>query len=84
MLIIGTAAVYQQLEYMQSKNLGFDKEQVVVLPHSPNEEPLVAALRQHPSVLSVSVSQRVPVSTINSDGRPLRHLELLRYPAEYT
>lgn len=70
-LIIGTAVVYQQLDYLRQKNLGFDKEQVVVMPYSPNEEPLLAALEQHPNVLSASVSQRVPVNTYNTDGRPV-------------
>lgn len=32
LLIIGTVIVYLQLEHMQNKNLGFDEEQVVVMP----------------------------------------------------
>ena len=32
LLIISTAIVYQQLDYMQSKRLGFDKDQIVVIP----------------------------------------------------
>ena len=32
LLIISTAIVYQQLDHMQSKQLGFDKDQVVVIP----------------------------------------------------
>ena len=32
LLIISTAIVYQQLDYTQSKRLGFDKDQVVVIP----------------------------------------------------
>ena len=32
LLIISTATVYQQLEYMQNKHLGFDKDQVVIIP----------------------------------------------------
>ena len=31
-LIIGTAIVYQQLNLLREKNLGFDKEQVVIIP----------------------------------------------------
>jgi len=31
-LIIGTVAVYLQLQHMQDKELGFDKDQVVVMP----------------------------------------------------
>lgn len=32
LLIVSTAIVYQQLDYMQSRHLGFDKDQVVVIP----------------------------------------------------
>lgn len=32
MLIIGTVIVYLQLQHMQNKKLGFDKEQIVVMP----------------------------------------------------
>lgn len=32
MLIIGTIVVYLQLQHMQNKKMGFDKEQVVVMP----------------------------------------------------
>jgi ABC-type antimicrobial peptide transport system permease subunit len=30
--IVGTMVVYQQLEYMKNKNLGYDKEQLIYLP----------------------------------------------------
>ncbi|NIM15333.1 MAG: FtsX-like permease family protein [Candidatus Aminicenantes bacterium] len=30
--IVGTMVVYQQLEYMRNKNLGYDKEQLIYLP----------------------------------------------------
>jgi len=34
-LIIGTFVIYQQLEYMQNANLGFDKENVVLISFRP-------------------------------------------------
>ncbi|MFB3133215.1 MAG: ABC transporter permease [Rhodothermales bacterium] len=73
-LITGTALVYSQLDYMRSKHLGFDKNQVVVMPHAHTgqEDALLATLLQHPNVLSVAVSQRVPVHTVNADSRPVR------------
>ena len=73
-LIAGTAIVYLQLDFVRSKNLGFDKEQVVVMPHprTGQEDALRAALMQHPTVTHVTESQRVPVNTINADGRPVR------------
>ncbi|MDX1642326.1 MAG: FtsX-like permease family protein, partial [Balneolaceae bacterium] len=35
-LIIGSVVVYLQLQHMQSKNLGFEKEQIIILPMSQN------------------------------------------------
>jgi len=32
MLLVGTGVVYKQLDFMKSKDVGFDKEQIVVLP----------------------------------------------------
>jgi putative ABC transport system permease protein len=34
-LIIGTAVIYKQLKYLRSADLGFNKEQVIVLPVRP-------------------------------------------------
>jgi putative ABC transport system permease protein len=72
LLMIATAAVYRQLDYVRNMRLGFDKEQVVALPYSENEKPLLAALAQNPAVLNASVSQRVPVNDVNADGRTVR------------
>ncbi len=36
-LIIGTSLVYKQLQYMLNKDVGFDKEQVVVVPLGSSE-----------------------------------------------
>lgn len=35
-LIIGSIVVYLQLQHMQSKNLGFEKERIIILPMSQN------------------------------------------------
>lgn len=37
-LIIGTLVVYSQLEYMQNKDLGFDKDQVLIIRNSESLE----------------------------------------------
>ena len=68
-LISSTVIVYSQLDYLRHKDLGFDKEQVVVMPYSPNEAAVRAALEQHPGVVRTTVSQRVPVNTIGADGQ---------------
>lgn len=63
-LIICVGVVSNQLDYMQSRNLGFDKEHVVVLPSSPriisNLEGFKTRLLQNPDVLSISAAKRVP------------------------
>lgn len=67
MLVIGTIVVYLQLQHMQSKNLGFDKEQVVVMPITQTliawefEEFREKAL-SNPHVKSVSGSSKILAS----------------------
>ena len=63
-LIICVGIVSSQLDYMQSRNLGFEKEHVVVLPSSPaiisRLEGFKTRLLQNPNILSVSAAKRVP------------------------
>ena len=64
-LAIGTAAVYEQLHYIQTANLGFVRDQVMVLPvRDPairkNPERAKQAFLQVPSVLAVSASTSQP------------------------
>ena len=63
-LIICVSGVSSQLSYMQTRNLGFDKEHVVVLPSSPamveNLDSFKSRLLLNPSILSVSAAKRVP------------------------
>ncbi|NIR49132.1 FtsX-like permease family protein [candidate division KSB1 bacterium] len=64
-LIIGTAVVYSQLSYMQNKRLGFEKEQVVVLPIeddslTEDSEFVKTELLQHPDVVTATASDNVP------------------------
>jgi putative ABC transport system permease protein len=61
-LIIGTAVVYLQLNYMRSRDLGFSKDQTLVVdtendPHKVAFRQEVAAL---PNVQSISFSGSVP------------------------
>jgi putative ABC transport system permease protein len=71
-LIIGTFVIQDQLRYMREKNLGFDKEQVVVIPmHDENTrhayEYIKEEFRNNPSVLSVTASSSVP-------GKPVTNI----------
>ena len=64
-IIVGTIVVYQQLDYMQMKNLGFDGEQVVVvnLPRShvmAGPATVKTQLLQHPAVENVSLASVIP------------------------
>lgn len=73
-LIVGTLVVYTQLSYLREANLGFDKEQVVVVPMQ-DETALASypafkeALLQQADVLAVSVaSERLPSELLNGSG----------------
>ncbi len=63
-LIICVGIVSSQLDYMQTRNLGFDEEHVVVLPSSPGMifrlEGFKTRLLQNPNILSISAAKRVP------------------------
>ena len=60
-LIIGTVVVYHQSDYIKNKKLGFNKEQVIVIPI---DRQLVkrykSAVSAHAAVLNVSASSTVP------------------------
>ncbi len=66
-LIAGTVVVYQQMGFLQAKNLGFDTEEVVVLEGAemmgPQAEAFRGALRDLPGIERVTNSELVP-------GRP--------------
>tara|TARA_R110002012_G_scaffold320297_3_gene543161 strand:+ start:63523 stop:65892 length:2370 start_codon:yes stop_codon:yes gene_type:complete len=63
-LIVAVLVVVRQLDFMQSKDLGFEKEDIVVLPTSPailqNYLILKDRLERHQGINSVSISSRVP------------------------
>ncbi|MCG8373571.1 MAG: FtsX-like permease family protein, partial [Balneolales bacterium] len=63
-LIVSVGIVYNQLEFIQSKELGFNKENVAVISAEPevaaNYVPLKERLLQQPGILDVSMQSRVP------------------------
>jgi putative ABC transport system permease protein len=65
-LIIATGIVYDQLNYMRNENLGFDREQVVVMPILRDKslkeryESIKSELLQHPGILSAAASSQTP------------------------
>jgi putative ABC transport system permease protein len=63
-LIIGTLTVYRQLSLIHHKDLGFDKDQVLVIknlyPDVMKAEALKQRLLRHPDVVAVSASGNLP------------------------
>lgn len=64
MLIVAVLVVINQLDFMQSKDLGFKKEDLVVLPASQSitQNYLIVKdrLENHPGIQEISISSRVP------------------------
>jgi putative ABC transport system permease protein len=75
-LIVGTAVVYTQLDYLRSARLGFDQERVVMVPmrggeevHLPRYDAFRQALAQQPGVGAVSASsEALPSELLNGTG----------------
>lgn len=64
-LIVGTLVVQQQMQYMQTKSLGFDKEQMLVVERAFTLNPeqaktFVEEVRRVPEVAAASGSQALP------------------------
>ncbi|HYE57728.1 MAG TPA: ABC transporter permease [Rhodothermales bacterium] len=64
-LIIGTGVVYDQLAYVREKNLGFEQDQVLVVPirHEALRQhpaPLTTRLQETPGVLGVATASLLP------------------------
>ena len=66
-LMIGTAMVYRQVDYVQSKHLGFEKEHVIVLERfdalGPQQQAFKEQLLQHPNVVAVAGANTLPGRT---------------------
>jgi len=68
-LIISTIVVWQQMKYIQNKNLGYDKEQLLTIPNSyalgKNEHIYKEELLRDPRVLDATVSSYKPAGPSN-------------------
>jgi len=73
-LLVGTAVVYKQTDYFQSKRLGFDREHVLVVRDAALLRNRVRAFKdmllRHPDVQSVALSSGLPGA--DPDGVSLR------------
>ena len=67
-LIISTAIVFQQLKYMQKKNLGYDKDYIVTLRNNPllnnSYEGFRRELLQNPNIKEAGRSSRIPTGRL--------------------
>ncbi len=64
-LMIATGVVYNQLDYIQNKKLGFNAEQLLIIPMRDNAvrakyETVKHELTQHPNVVRVAASGNLP------------------------
>lgn len=71
-LFSGAIIIFNQLEYIQHKNLGFDKEEVLVIPIKnesimPRIQALKASLMNLEGVVSVSASSNLPGGQFNQN-----------------
>ena len=70
-LIIATVLVYNQLNYIQNKKLGFQKDQVIILNDAYGLQNDVQAFKQkmlsHPAIESATVSSYLPTPSSRSN-----------------
>ena len=61
-LIIGTIVIYNQMQYMRNQELGFNKDQTIILEtgSKPAQKVLQQAVEQLPGVISTSLGASVP------------------------
>jgi len=71
-LIIGTIIIYQQMQYLQQKNLGFNKEQVLVINNpgslTDNISTFKQSLLSYNNILKVSGSNTIPGKGFSNIG----------------
>ncbi|OGU60100.1 MAG: hypothetical protein A2V66_10425 [Ignavibacteria bacterium RBG_13_36_8] len=66
LLIIGTIVIHRQINYMQNQNLGFNKEQKLMIPVqggasiTSNYEQVKELLEANPNIVSATASSNVP------------------------
>ncbi|MEO6284891.1 MAG: ABC transporter permease [Dyadobacter sp.] len=92
-LMVGTAVVYQQLKFIQNKKLGYDKDQVLVVPAwalGKNQEVYREELLRDSRVSHISLSGYVPAGPsgnnnfmISPENNTSQLVKTLRYEVDY-
>jgi len=71
-LIISTLVVYQQMQFIHNKKLGYNKEQLLVLPNSgalgKNEQLFKEEMLKDPRVVNATVSGYKPAGPTNNNN----------------
>lgn len=66
LLVIGTLAVYRQLDYIQTKKLGFNKDQVIMIDDvfalGDNKNTFKEEIKRNSNIQSATISGYLPVS----------------------
>jgi len=86
-LFISTLVIYDQLKFIQNKDLGFNKEQVIIIKHGEHLGGQIQAFKlaaaQDSRVLAVSISDAVPGDQAGDDpykleGAPIQQTRSIR------
>lgn len=89
-LIVSTIVVYNQLSYIQHKDLGYNKDQVLIVPDTwvlgKNQQVFRDQLANDPRVTSVTTSRYVPAGASDNNNffitppdNPTQMIKTLRY-----
>lgn len=87
LLILCTSVVFQQLRFFSEKDLGFDKENLVVVKHAErtlNSETLKNAVVSVPGVISSSVCTSVPPNLYGGDKFAAEGMSNSSFPLNFT
>jgi len=72
LLIIGTLTIFHQLDYIRSTNLGFDRQQVVVVHDADKLADQLALfkaqLRATPGIVAVTAARNIPGTSFSNIG----------------
>jgi len=86
-LIIATAIVFQQLQYFSEKDLGFDKENIVMLhhtEHADSRELMTLDAAHVPGVLDASWCTSAPPFIYGGDSFSAEGQPDVKFPLNYT
>jgi putative ABC transport system permease protein len=80
-LLVGTAAVYLQLNYMQNQDLGFSQEQMLIVEFGYDDqvqnklESIKEAFKSNSAVISATASRAVPGDFLPNAGTSIENTE---------